>query len=230
MKRTVVALLALLLAFTVAACGSSKSLSGESASALLKKARAAVAAEKYVSISGKINEGGKATSIDLHYVGDDAYGTIVLAGATIKLESVGGKTFIKPNDAFWKQQLSAEQAKVVSGLIGDRWIIADAKDSNFAQLISLTNRDFLTKDMLKPSAKTKVSKGKVTSVDGEKAIPLTLDKSTLYLDDSSARPIQVSGSGGGSTGTAKFSYDKVNAPSAPAAKDQADLAKLIKGQ
>ena len=61
MKRTVVALLALLLAFTVAACGSSKSLSGESASALLKKARAAVAAEKYVSISGKINEGGKAT-------------------------------------------------------------------------------------------------------------------------------------------------------------------------
>ena len=230
MKRTITALVALLIAFSVAACGSSKSLSGESTSTLLKKSRAAVAKEKYVSISGKINESGKATSIDLHYVGDDSYGTIVLAGATIQLESVDGKTYIKPNDTFWKQQLSAAQAKVVTGLIGGRWIIADTANSNFAQLISLSHRDFLTKDMLTPSSKTKVSKGKVTTVGGEKAIPLTLGESKLYLDDSTARPIQVSGSGGGSTGTAKFSYDKVDTPTAPAAKDQVDLAKLTKGQ
>ena len=229
MKRIIAVLVAVLVTLSVAACGSSKSLSNLSTSELLKKARAAVSAEKYVTVSGEIQESGKATSIDLHYVGDDSYGTIVLAGAKMQIEAVDGKTYFKPSNAFWKQQLSADQAKLVTGLIGDRWIIADSSNANFAQLIEVAQRTFLTKEVLTPDAKSKITKGKVTTVDGEKAIPLTVDTGKLYLADATARPIQVSGSGTGGSGTAKFSYDKLTAPSAPAANEQVDLAKLMSG-
>lgn len=227
MKRTVTALAALLVTALVAGCGGTTSLSGLSTDALLKKARAQVTAEKYVRVSGTIQESGKDTSIDLRYVGDDSYGTIVLSGATMKIESVGGKTYFKPSAAFWKQQLSSDEATMVTKLIGDKWIVADPSNANFAQLIQVAKRTFLTKEVLTPSSK--VTKGKVTTVAGTKAIPLTIQKGTLYLDDGTARPLQVRGAGTSGSGTATFSYGAIAAPTAPTAAQQVDLSKLISG-
>lgn len=228
MKRIATLALALLLTTLVAGCGGSTSLSSLSTDTLLKKARAQVAAAQYVRVSGKIQESGQATSIDLRYVGSDSYGTIVLAGATMRIESVGGTTYFKPSAAFWKQQLQASEAKLVTGLIGNRWIVADPKNANFTQLIEVAKRTFLTKEVLTPSSK--VTKGAVTTVAGTKAIPLTVQKGTLYLDDSTARPLQVKGSGTGGSGTATFSYAKLATPTAPSAKDRVDLSKLMAGK
>lgn len=226
MKRTLAVLLAVLVALTLAGCGS-KSLDNLKPDELLKKARASVSAEHYVSISGKIKESGTNTSIDLHYNGEDSYGTIVLAGATLQIRAVDGTTYFKPDKAFWKQQLAGEQAGLITKLIGGRWIVADPSNSNFAQLIEISQRTFLTKEVLSPSST--VTKGEVTTVDGHKAIPLKVKQGKLYLDDETARPIQVSGAGGGSSGTATFSYDKVKAPKAPPKKDRVDLSKLMSG-
>jgi hypothetical protein len=231
MKRIAAALGALLATVVVAGCGSghaTPSLSKDSADTLLKKARAAVTAEKYVRVSGKIQDSGKSTSIDLRYVGTDSVGTIELAGASMQIEAVGATTYFKPSDAFWQQQLAANEATLVTKLIGGRWIIADPSNTNFSQLIEVAKRTFLTKEVLTPSSK--VTKGKVTTINGTKAIPLKVDTGTLYLADSDARPLEVKGSGSGGSGTATFSYTAQTAPTAPSTKDQVDLSKLMAGK
>jgi hypothetical protein len=114
---------------------------------------------------------------------------------------------------------------MVANLIGDHWIVADPSNANFAQLIDLAKRSFLTDEVLTPQ--DKVTKGKVTTVSGTKAIPLTLASGAIYLADKDARPLQIKGSGSGGSGTATFSYGKVTIPAAPAAKDVVDLAKLM---
>lgn len=228
MKRSILVLL-VVLSWTLAGCGGgSSSLSGLSTDALLKKARVQVASAKYVRVAGKIQQSGQATSIDLRYVGNDSYGTIVLAGATMQIESVGGTTYFKPSADFWKQQLSANEASVVTKIIGGRWIVADPSNASFAQLVAVAKRTFLTKEVLTPSST--VTKGAVTTVGGTKAIPLSVKTGKLYLDDATARPLQVTGSGSGGSGTATFSYDSFAAPIAPAAKDRVDLSKLLSGK
>ena len=223
MKRLLAVLLAIVLGFALAGCGSTPSQSKLSTSALLKKARAYVTAQKDISLSGRIDQAGAETSLDLKYSGDDAYGTIKLSGATIAIESIGGKTWFKPSTSFWAQQLKKDQANMVANLIGDHWIIADPTNANFAQLITLAKRSFLTKEVLTPEGT--ITKGKVTTVSGTKAIPLTLKSGSIYLADEDARPLQIKGSSGGDSGTATFSYDKVTVPAAP--KDAVDLTKLL---
>lgn len=225
MKRALAVLLAAVLGILLTGCGSTPSQAKLSTSALLTKARAYIQAQDNVSLSGRIAQGGAETAIDLAYSGQDSVGTITLSGAQIQVESIGGKTYFKPSDAFWSQQLPKAQATLVTKLINGRWIIADPSNSDFTQLIQISKRAFITDEVLTPTGK--VIKGKVTTISGTKAIPLTLDNGAIYLADSDARPLQVKGSGGGGSGTATFSYAKVTIPAAPAAKDQVDLAKLM---
>jgi len=226
MKRSIAVLIAATLGLVLAGCGgSAPSQAKLSSDQLLAKARAYVKSHQDVSLSGKIDQGGGETSLDLKYSGEDSFGTIKLSGATIDLESIGGTTYFKPSREFWTQQLPQAQADLVSKLIGDRWIIADPANANFAQLIEVSKRAFLTDTVLAPEGKA--AKGKVTTISGIKAIPLTLTHGSIYLADSDARPLQIKGSGSGGSGTADFSYAKVTMPAAPTAKEQVDLSKLM---
>jgi hypothetical protein len=213
-------------------CGGSSSggdsdLSGLSTTKLLDRAVAQVKKEKYVSVSGKIDDQGQETGLDLDYVGADSHGTITLEGTTLELETVGGKTWFKPSAAFWNKQMGAKSAAQVIKVINDRWIVVDPANKSFAQLVELASKDFVTKEILHPESK--VTKGKVTKVKGIEVIPLKTTDGTLYLDKSNARPIQIVGTGNQGKGTADFSYDKIDAPTAPAAKDQVDLSKIAGG-
>jgi hypothetical protein len=211
----------------LAGCGSSgggSDLTGLSTTKLLDKAVAQVKKEKYVKISGKINDKGQETGLDLSYVGSDSHGTITLESTTLELETVAGKTYFKPSDAFWRKQMGAKNAAQVIKLINGRWIVADSSNQSFAQLIELASKDFVTKEILNPDSK--VTKGKVTKVSGVECIPLETADGTLYVDKENARPVQIVGKGSEGKGTADFSYDKIDAPTAPAKDQQVDLSKL----
>ena len=92
-------------------------------------------------------------------------------------------------------------------------------------MIQVANRDFVDSQVL--SASGSVTKGADATIDGHKCVTLKTKTGTLYLDASSALPVQVSGTGGTDTGKARFSYEKLTAPTAPAANDQVDLNKLV---
>jgi hypothetical protein len=231
--RVLAILTALVLGGAVlAGCGGSSGgggadLSGLSTKTLLQKAVAQVKKEKYVSISGSIDDQGQQTGLALDYVGADSHGTITLEGTTLELETVGGKTWFKPSDAFWNKQMGAKSAAQVIKIINGRWIIAQASNQSFSQLIELASKDFITKEILNPDST--VTKGSVTKVKGVEVIPLKTTDGTLYIDRSNARPVQIVGNGSQGKGTATFSYDKIDAPTAPAAKDQVDLSKVAGG-
>lgn len=227
MKRIAAVVLTTLLALSLVGCGSSKpSLDSLSASALLKKARGAVAAQKYVSISGKITESGQETDLDLKYAAHASSGKITLGGAVMELEAIGKTTYFRPSASYWQQQLTAKQAKAIISIIGNDWIVADADNANFNQLIALSQRQFITKDVLEPAHKA--TKGKPTTIAGRSVIPLTIEQGTIYLDSSTALPVEIVGKGSGGTGTAHFGYGAFTPPTAPAKSNTADLAKLLK--
>jgi hypothetical protein len=210
----------------LAGCGSSSSdLSGLSATTLLSKATTQLAKEPYITLRGDITDSGGQTGLDLSYVGDDSHGTITLKGAELELQTVAGQTYFKPSDSFWKAQMGANAVSVIK-LINGRWIIADPTNQSFGQLIQLASKDFVTKDVLDPSGT--VTKGKETRINDILCIPLKTKDGTLYLDAKTARPVQIVGNGSGGTGKADFSYDLVDAPTAPAKKDTVDLSSLTK--
>lgn len=198
-------------------------LSKLSTTQLLAKAKKQVEQEKYVSVKGKISQKGTTTGIDLNYVDDDSHGVLTINDASVQIETVAGKTYFKPSNAFWKAQMGPSATQIIK-LINGRWIIADAGNASFQQLIDLASRKFITDQILDPS--TKVSKGKQKTVEGVRCIALTTSDGILYLDRSNARPVQIAGADSGTTGTANFSYDKIAKPTAPAAKDSVDVSKL----
>lgn len=215
----------------VGACGSAskdaapeKDLSNLSVKQLLSKASTAVQAEKYVTLTGTIKSEGKETGLDLSYVGSDSHGTITLQGARLELETVAGKTYFKPSDDFWTKQMGAKDAGTIIKLVDGRWIVADAKDGSFAQLTELASREFIAKQILTPD--TAVSKGDPTKVDGVAVIPLKTKDGIIYLDRSTARPVQIMGTGTTDSGKASFSYAEVDSPTAPTKAQQVDLSKL----
>ncbi|WP_310961152.1 hypothetical protein [Nocardioides terrisoli] len=230
-QRTVTALclvvLGALLAVLLAGCGSSKpDLTKLSVPALFHKASAAVAKKKYISLSGRIasSNGLAGTGLDLHYVDGDSYGEITLGnGAQLRIESVGGKTWFKPNAAFWRAQMGKDAAAILRVIAG-RWILANPDNANFGQVLQLASRDFIAKQVLDP--KIPAAKGSVTTIAGTDCIPLRLKAGTLYLNASTALPVRVAGTGKSGSGAADFSYAKVSAPIAPTAKQQVDLSSL----
>lgn len=223
---TLLAATALVLGLALTGCGGSGSdLSGLSAKQLLSRATAALKKQPNVSISGRIGTTSSQTGLDLHYVGQDAsYGQLSLDQGSLRFEQVSGKTWLKPDAGFLRAQLGAGAAAVTQ-LIGDKWILADASNQAFSQLIQVANRDFVDSQVL--SASGSVTKGANATVDGHKCLTLKTKTGTLYLDASSALPVQVAGTGGSGTGKARFDYGKLTAPTAPTADEQVDLNKLV---
>ncbi len=225
MKRTraLAATVAVLLALvTVAGCGSD--VSNLPVKQLLAKARTQLKTSHYLTIKGKVTEGKTSVGINLHYVGKDSSGTLDVSGKPIHIETVKGKTYFKPSQAFWKAELGSGASRVQQ-LIKGRWIPAPKNNPQFVSLTQFGNREALAKQMLEPSTK-KISKGKTKTVNGVDSVALDSTNGTLYLDTSDASPVQIVGNGTKGTGTVDFSYDQTPAPKAPKKKDIFDLSKL----
>lgn len=197
-------------------------LSNLSANALLAKAKTQIEKQSSVTIDGSGNDGGNEIGMNISYTAKDASGTVTIDGSEMTLLKVGGRSFFKAEDEFWKAQAGEESATIID-LVDGRWIKADG-DSDFADLVSLTNRSFLSEEILDPDGK--VTKGKAKKVAGVDCLALNDDEAgTLYVASDDGRPIQLMGEGE-SQGDLSFSYDSVDAPKAPASADIVDLAAL----
>ncbi|MDQ3158334.1 MAG: hypothetical protein M3Q98_16705 [Actinomycetota bacterium] len=197
-------------------------LSNLSANALLAKAKTQIEKESSVTIKGSGNDGGNEIGMNISYVAEDASGTVTLDGSEMTLLKVGEKAFFKAGDDFWKAQAGEEAAMIIS-LVDGRWIKADGS-SDFADLVSLTQRSFLSEEILDPEGK--VTKGTSKKIDGVDCLALNDDEEgTLYVASDNGRPIRLVGEGE-SQGNLNFSYDEVDAPKAPASADVVDLAAL----
>ncbi|MCW2952145.1 MAG: hypothetical protein JWQ48_1315 [Conexibacter sp.] len=114
-------------------------------------------------------------------------------------------------------------------LLRDRWLKVPATGRDFASFAALTDMDTLVDQALKPDGRT-ISKGAVATVDGQQVVPLASDrrKGTLYvLAGGQPYPLEIVQNGG--SGRITFDgWDKPVTVTAPT--DAVDVASLKTSQ
>lgn len=206
---------------SVAGCssGSSDPLASMSAKQVLDKAVADLKAAPSFTMSGNVSQAGGAYTVSLGYLkAHGCKGTIAQSGkGSIAIILIGDKAWVKPDDAFIKS-VAGSQAPAVIGRIGGKYLSGSTSNSK----TSLCDVNTMTSQLLQP---TNVVKGKVTTVNGQQALPLT-DTSkggTLYVTDTAIpQVLQVVNTKAGSSGKITF---KVGAPvtlTAPPASQTVD--------
>lgn len=213
--------------FALVGCGGGSDIKDDvsdlSSTALLAKAKKAVAAEESVTIEGKGAEEGTEIEIDMSYAGDTASGTIAVDGSEFQLLGAGGKAYFKAADDFYREG-AGEDAEQIITLIDGRWVLADPANPDFADLASFVEKDDFFGELLKPDGD--VTKGKGKTIDGVECVSLVDDSNgTFYFAKDGGRPISLI-STGDDGGTLTFSYDEVEEVKAPTADEIVDLAEL----
>lgn len=227
-----VRLSALLLASSLAlvGCGGSDSGSGDGADGIadlppakvLAAAEKQLAAEEFISIQGKgtTKEDGASLEVDLDFAGDTASGTITTNGMALELLKADGKTYFKAGKEFFGSGGSAAETM---DLIGGRWVLVDAANPTFGELVSFVSKKEFFTELLEPDGKvTKVDDLTVSGVD---CVGLRSTKSTFYFDKSDGKPVSLVTTEDG-TGALDFTYDTIDEAEAPPADEVVDLSEL----
>ena len=221
---------ALLLAFSLAlvGCGGSDTSEGSgdiadlSPDQVIAAAEQQLAAEEFVSIKGKGTDRDEGTEleIDLGFVGDTASGTITTNGMELELLKADGQTYFKAGEEFFTS--GGSDAETMD-LVGGRWVLVDAANPTFGELVSFVSKKDFFEQLLDPDGK--VTKVDDKTVNGVECIGLKSTDSTLYFDAEDGKPISLVTTEDGS-GTLDFTYDEIAEAEAPPAAEVVDLSKV----
>jgi hypothetical protein len=197
-------------------------VSGQSADQILAASIAAAKSASAVHVAGATGN----VQLDLSLVrGKGASGSIAQGANDFKIISVGQTIFLKGSAAFYRQ-VGGEGA---AQLLRDRWLRVPATGGDFASFAELTDMDKLVDEALKPDGKT-ISKGAVTTVDGQRVVPLMTDrrKGTLYvLASGQPYPLALVQNGG----SGKITFDGWDKPvTLTAPTDAVDVSTLKSSQ
>ena len=191
MRRAMVGVAVAVLAVaccSVAAGGSvSRSSNGEAAKdpeAIVTDAVQALKRSTVVSISGTFIKDGKRTSIDIISAHGSGGGTITTQGATFEIIVTPPKVYIMADARTWSKISGNASA---GALLAGKWLQTTTADKDFASFVRLLDVSQWAKTLSKPG---EVTKGKVTTFKGQKAVPLydnSSDRGVLYVADRGRR-------------------------------------------
>jgi hypothetical protein len=222
-RRLTLALL--LLATTLAGCGGSSS-NGEaskSPSAILADARQAALAAESVRIVGAVHNAGERISLDLSVAQGGGGGTMTLDGSKVDVVRVGNTAYVRADAGFYQRSgVAAAHRRLLAG----KWVKVSTTSPNYAELVSLTDLyAFLTQSL---TARGKVMKGAVTTVEGQKAIELRSSHGGSLYVATSGKPYPLEfTSRVAPAGTIKLSsWGSAKLPATP--KDAVDITSLEK--
>jgi hypothetical protein len=192
--RVVLALAgACIICLTAAACGGGGGggtpLAGLSAKQVLDKAVGDLKSASGFTESGTTTDSGNTYTINLRFEpGKGCMGTISQAGrGSYAIVLIGTTTWVKPDDAFWEANLGSKAPHVIA-LQRGRYLKGTTTDVNANDATKPCDLNALTYSLSLP---LDVVMGKVTTVNGQRAVPLT-DKvlgGIMYVTDAS--PPQV---------------------------------------
>jgi len=172
----------------VAACGGGGGdpLAGMSGKQVVTKAVGDLKSASSFSLSGTVRESDGDYTVHLDYKpGTGCKGTIVQAGhGSFAMVVIGTTAWVKPDNAFWRSYAGSKAPQVIA-LLGGRYLKGSTSNANVASVTKLCDVNALTSSLSLP---TDIVKGKVTTVSGERVLPLT-DKAkggTLYVTDTSS--------------------------------------------
>ncbi len=194
----------------LAGCGSSSSGNGVAAKTpheIVAGAKVLADAASSVHVAGAIVSGGTQVALNLDLVaGKGGRGQLSENGLSFELIRIHGIAYIKGSPAFYTHFAGAAAAQLLQG----RWLKAPASSGSLAALTSLTDlRQLLDTALTEHGALTK---GPITTVNGQKAIAVTdaAKGGTLYVATTGppyAIEVTKGGAGGG-----KIAFDRWNQP------------------
>ena len=208
-------------ALLLTACGSSP-LDGKTGQEVAEAAAAALEEAGSVDVTGTMTTQGEEGEVDLHLQGDDAVGTITMAGTEIQLLNVDGAAYLQAPPDFWSSfGLPAEIAAQFEG----QWVVVPGEAGAAFSEFSLAG---FVDELRNPDGEVKedVTEGEV---DGEDVVIVEQeDGSSLKVaNDDPSYPLELTNDGD-SSGTVRFSgfgeTEDITAPS-----DAVDLAELVGG-
>ena len=164
------------------ACGASDSVSSKSPAAILAASRAAareasavhVLSQTYVAIGDPKTKAKPALTIELQLSGGDGRARLVLGRREHEVTRIGNALYIKGGPEFDRQLARVNGQHLAPGT----WVRAPANSSQFAGSVALTEPAGELSLLLR-SPTLSVTKGPITTIDGQKAIELKT-KGKLY--------------------------------------------------
>jgi hypothetical protein len=208
-------------ALLLTACGSSP-LDGKTGQEVAEAAAAALEEAGSVDVAGTMSTQGEEGEVDLHLQGDDAIGTLTMAGTEIQLLNVGGTAYIQAAPDFWTSfGLPAEIASHFEG----QWVVVPADAAAAFAEFSLAG---FVDELRNPDGEVEedVTEGEV---DGEDVVVVAQeDGSSLKVANSDpSYPLELTNDGD-SSGTVTFSgFGETEDITAPA--DALDLTEVMGG-
>jgi hypothetical protein len=222
------------LAASLAACGSSSSSSfADKSPASIKAAvEKDMATLTSLRLSGSLKDNGDNITFDLASDTDgNCAGTFGTGDGQAQVLSVGGVSYMKADDAFWRAQAGAGADQVIALLQG-KWakLPADSGGNPFAEFCDLDN--FIGQLFKKDDSSEKVTKGKVTKVAGKDALEIVVVDSdgtnhVFVATEGKHYVLKAEKSGSSQDGTLTLSdFDKKVDAQQPADTEVVDMSTL----
>ncbi len=199
---------------------SSSSASEETGAEVAADAADALEEAGAAHVTGTIGTGAEEQAIDLYLQGEDATGSITVAGQEVQLLTVGGVSYFQGPADFWLSSGVPQEA--VDQLVGV-WVVVPATEAAAFQQLTLTG---LAQELRSPTDGAVEDEVTTEELDGEEVLVVTqADGSSLYVAADDPRyPLQIVNSGD-DAGTLTFDgFGEEQEITAPA--DALDLSEL----
>jgi hypothetical protein len=212
------------------ACGGND-FADESADTIVKASKDDMGDLKAVKVSGDLTTDGQAISIDLQANSDgDCTGSLGIGDGSAELLGVGGTTWMRPDEAFWRSS-AGDNADDVMAIVGDKWVVVPDDEDSIKQFCDVDDLlDQLLKDEDDDSTFTKNG---TDTIDGDDVVKVDNEDpqdgtSTGYvLVDAPHYLVKIEKSEGADTGSVTFSaFDEEFDVSAPDTDEVVDLNEL----
>ncbi|MFJ6485406.1 MULTISPECIES: hypothetical protein [unclassified Streptomyces] len=231
-RLTATAALACAAALGLTGCFASGPFADLSGSEVADKSVDALRGATSLTVSGKIWADGKPMDLNMAVSKTgDCRGTMAGQEGSFELIRNAQFVFIKADEPFYRSQmkdLPKDQADGAVKLLAGHWLKSKVSDADAKELASLCDLDELLKEFDDSKG---AEKGKVTSVDGQKALTLTTKTDegteTLLVATEGTPYLLKAGITGKEPAEISFSgFDKPVQAEAPADKDVIDADQL----
>lgn len=208
-------------ALLLTACGSSP-LEGKTGPEVADAAAAALEEAGAVHVTGTVEQDGEEAEVDLQLQGEDASGTLTLAGAEVQLLAVGGDVYMQAAPEFWASFGMPEQ---MAAQFDGRWVTvpgaaaADFADFSLAGFVDqLRNPDNEVEEEVRSD-----------EVDGTDVVVVEQENgSELFVaDEDPSYPLQITESGDSNSVLTFSDFGEEEDISAPS--DAIDLMEMMGG-
>ena len=223
-------------AATLAGCGGDggggDDFAEKSADDIVKAAKSEMGKLTSVKVSGSLTSDGQEISIDLQASSDgDCTGTLGFGEGTTEILGVGGETWMRPDEAFWRS-FAGDSVDQILAAVGDKWVVIPSEDESFNQFCDV---DELLDQMLEEddSDGSSYSKAGEDEVDGEDVVKIDNEdpedgtSTGFVLVDAPHYLVQIEKAEGDEPGKVTFSeFDEDFDVEAPADDEVVDLNSL----